>query len=581
MGWGYGNRRFKKSLLGQLWLAGLLMNATCLIFNAHATLALEQTNRLQSRPFYQEIRQTLDALTRAEIVREEATLAGQQGPALDAVRKQCRQAIFKLRTLEASLSELLRKSYLKRPSQRNENDWTTDELESLGRNIKVQLARAYRNQALCYAAASPDRVNALSLALNPLNKVINQPAVDTGIWRARVEQLVCLRLLQQNGKARQQLDRWQKSSPPKKIATRFFGEEILLHLSEGAVQQAWATAKKVQGERVERDDESTVPAGVPETEDAILTVLLAMREQSSPALMPEFTRRVMKQLQHIATAHGPYWQRRAEVRLGRSLATKLDTELVDTGDTALLGYAAASLYSTGQLRDAVKTFDRIAALQTGPDDANRKFQAQKTAAAIVRKMNLTAETLTRFRHLALQNPKQAEASSMHLIAIGQAAQLARSVTTEKRGEAFERYHALLKEHLQHWPQQPSAKKVRQWLAKSRQPEIERQRAQTLADLGDRQQAITLTRKLLTSSPNDAKLAESLATLLAAGTAAKELREALALWRSLERRSKPGGPRWWRGRRARLQLLSRLGEGEKTKQLRQLTEILYPLSAGSQ
>ena len=123
--------------------------------------------------------------------------------------------------------------------------------------------------------------------------------------------------------------------------------------------------------------------------------------------------------------------------------------------------------------------------------------------------------------------------------------------------------------------------VRQWLAKSRQPEIERQRAQTLADLGDRQQAITLTRKLLTSSPNDAKLAESLATLLAAGTAAKELREALALWRSLERRSKPGGPRWWRGRRARLQLLSRLGEGEKTKQLRQLTEILYPLSAGSQ
>lgn len=211
----------------QIALTRLVLGGMFLLVDVHVPLAHAQTKKFQSRPFFQEIQQTLDMSARAEIAREEATLAGKQHTELDPVRKQCRQAILQLRSLETSLAKLLRKSYQTRPSQRDANDWTTRELESLGRNLKVELARAYRNQALCYAAASPDRVNALNIALEHLQDIVSQPLNEGSVWRGRVEQIICLRLLKKNGAARELLERWRKAVPPAKIAARFWGGRIV------------------------------------------------------------------------------------------------------------------------------------------------------------------------------------------------------------------------------------------------------------------------------------------------------------------------------------------------------------------
>ena len=182
--------------------------------------------------------------------------------------------------------------------------------------------------------------------------------------------------------------------------------------------------------------------------------------------------------------------------------------------------------------------------------------------------------MVRFRGLALRNLKRSEAASMHLVAIGLAAELAREATPALRKEKFRHYVMLLNEHLQHWPKSPTAEKVRDWLARTERPRIVQDRAQTLASEGNRQQALALYRQLIADSPDDAKLLESYAKLLAAGSEKAELQEALQLWQSIESRSKPDGQRWWRGRRARLELLEQLGEGGQAKKLRQLTEILY-------
>lgn len=554
----------------QTALTRLVWGGVCLLVGINTSSSHAQTKKFQSRPFFQEIQQTLDALARAEIAREEATLVGKQHGELDAIRKQCRQAILQLRSLETSLAELLRKSYQTRPSQRDANEWTTRELESLRRNLKVELARAYRNQALCYADASPDRMNALNIALKHLQDVIAQPLNESSVWRGRVEQIICLRLLKKNDVVREELERWRAGAPPKKITARFFGEELLLDLSEGEVERAWALATDQFAKKQARGDDVVL---VPQRDDAVFQVLLAMRRQSSAAQATEFTRRATEQLQYIAITHGPYWRRRAEVYFGRALAERLDTD-----DPQLLAYAAASQYASGNLSAAIKTYDRIAALQT--DDVGRQFQTQKTVAAIVRQNKQTTDALTRFRKLALQYPQHEEAASMHLIAIGQAAKISRTAPAEKQGETFERYHALLKEHLLHWPQAPSAKKVRTWLDRSQLPDVEQQRAQILTKLGDNQKSIALYRKLLADAPNSGKLTEALATQLAKSTDTAEQREALNLWRQIEKRSKPGGLRWWRGRRARLQLLQSLGEGGKAKQLRQLTKLLYPQAADS-
>ncbi len=435
-----------------------------------------------SRPLYQATQQALDTLARAEIAREE----GKQGGQLQVVRGQFRLAISQFRKIEKKLAILLQEAYQQKPSQRDKNDWTVRELESLARHLKVQLARAYRNQALCYADRSADRMNALHLALEPLRDVVMLQLDDASVWQARVEQIVCLRLLKKHAQAAKLIEHWLGASPPAHIASRLASEKIHLDLDAGNLTYA---------------------------------------------------------LTH--------------------------------DDTKLLNYAAASLFGSGKLNKAVATYDRIAALEAAQGHTNRQFQALKTAAAIVRESKQPVAAIARFRGLALQHLQHGETVSVHLIAIGLAAELVRSSTPDERSERFEFYRTLLKEHLQHWPKAPTAKKVRQWLARTELPEIEKKRAQSLAIQGDRQQALTLYRQLAEAAPNDAKLLETYAELLAQGTEQSEVREALRNWQILEKRSKPGGPRWWRGRRARLALLERLGEGEQAKQLQQLTKILYP------
>lgn len=442
------------------------------------------SSKLQSRPLYQATQQALDTLTRAERARED----GKRGQQLAAVRKEFRLAIAQFHAVETQQADLLRQAYQQRPSQRGEDDWTPRELESLARNLKVQLARAYRNQALCYAAGSADRVNALGQALEQLGEVVTLPLDAASVWQARIEQIVCLRLLKKKSNAEQLIVRWQKASPPKDIVLRLADELRNLELEAGNLTSALAQ-----------------------------------------------------------------------------------------DDLRLLDYAAARLYTSGKLSEAVATYDRIAALEAAAGHSDRQFQALESAAAIVREMKQPEAALTRFRELALQDPRRGEDANVHLMAIGLAAELVRGATPEQREERFEFYVTLLKEHLQHWPKDSSAKNVRLWLARTELPEIDRVRVQKLTNQGNRQQALALYRKLIADAPDDAKLLESYATLLATGKDKAELREALKAWHTLEKRSKPGGPRWWRGRRARLELLDSLGEGGQAKKLRQLTKILHSKS----
>lgn len=518
-----------------------------------------RAEQLQSRPLYQATQQALDALTRAEVAREEAVHAGTD-QAIDVVRVQCREAIVQLRSVEAQLRGLLQKSYQIRPSKLEENSWSTRELESLSRNLNVQLARAYRNQALCYPTQTVDHVNALSMALELLGDLITQPLEDASVWQARIEYVVCLRLIKNPIEAQKQIDRWTNASPPADVASRFTGESLKIDLEMSETDRALAKMNAIPAD--------TVIA--PETDEAIMEVILAARQKATSARMTHYTNLAIRQLGHIRKTHGAYWHRRAEIQFGLALATK-----IDTNDPALLGYAAAGLYATGQPEEAVKTYDRIATLLAASENADRRFEIRKTAAAIVREMNQFEDALVRFRQLALDEPQHAEATKVHLIAIGLAAELSRTVAPAQRGIAFERYLALLSEHLESWPKASSAQQVHQWLERAQQPKVEIQRAQTLATMGMRTDSISLYRKLTEAAPNDADLLEAYAVLLATGTDEAETREALRIWKRIEKRSKPGGPRWSRGRRARLTLLDRLGEGEKAKQLRQLTEILYP------
>lgn len=101
------------------------------------------------------------------------------------------------------------------------------------------------------------------------------------------------------------------------------------------------------------------------------------------------------------------------------------------------------------------------------------------------------------------------------------------------------------------------------------------RAAIMAATGDRAAALAQYAALAAASPDDGEVQERYATLLTASDVPEELRQALALWQTIESRTRRGTGRWRRARSARIDLLKRLGENEEAAKLLQLTRLLYP------
>jgi len=449
-----------------------------------APLLAQTTANLQSRPLFRSFVQSFDELERAVAARKQAAATDAD---YGTVRLQLRGVIAKMETLDALMTELLQKTYQRRPSELKENDWTVRELESLARNLQAERGRAYRNQAMCYPAGSVDRTNALGLALETLRDVSEQPVGDRSVWHARVELVTCLRMLDKHDEATKLTAGWQQDNPPAAVAVQL-------------AETAW---------------------------------LIELRASESQRPPP-----------------------------------------AESDDPQVLSEAAAKLYAAKKLRAAVTAYDRLAKLHAKGTEKTHAFDARKTAAAIVRELKLPAEALVRFRQLAMDFPRHDDAAGAHFVAVGLAAEQLRDVAPARQAAALRLYREMLEEHLEKWPDAPSAKTVRQWQRRLRVPALERTHAASLAAAGKRDDALAMFRRLVKDAPDDGELRESFAALLATGSDEAELREALAQWQRIEQRSKPGGPRWTRGRRARLKLLHKLGEGDRAERLRQLTELLY-------
>jgi tetratricopeptide (TPR) repeat protein len=101
------------------------------------------------------------------------------------------------------------------------------------------------------------------------------------------------------------------------------------------------------------------------------------------------------------------------------------------------------------------------------------------------------------------------------------------------------------------------------------------KAAALAAVGDRNAALTQYGELASELPNNIGVQERYAALLAATDDRKELGQSLAIWQTVESRSRRGNASWQQARRARIALLARLGETEEAEKLLNLTRVLYP------
>jgi hypothetical protein len=398
-----------------------------------------------------QIQDALTHLAQGELMRQEVQADVADETRLEPAKVALRRAVSGLEDANKVVEASLRNAGLGRGA---EGELSADQLAALQRNVNYQLARTLKNQGLCYPADSADRTNSLSQAVELLAHLAELQAADETIWNSRVELIVCLRLLRNYEPAHKALANLIAERPGPQYLLRAMAEKIRLDLDQRNLNDAIASMQ--QGRNSNGQSSAELDFAHLETQ---IDAWQAAAKAKNKADVAAWQQRATNQVQLLEREHGAYWMRRAETLLARMVAGSGD------GNVAALRRAAESYYRGSRWEDALKTYDQAALLAAKSGDPNEAFALAFTAASIEHDRNQTATALDRFKQLSERMPEQPRAGEAHLMAIVNGAQLARDTKGEEQTEQFKAYEALLVDHLQTWPNDPTADQVRLWLGK--------------------------------------------------------------------------------------------------------------------
>ncbi len=454
----------------------------------------------------------LGVLTRGELARQEAQLVVRPERLLEEARNSLSDAIRQLRDLGEKVELELRERNLSTrvaPRLATPDRLTARQLESLRDNIRYQLARAYRNQAECYPADSPDRKNALTLAVEALDPLPKLETEHPLAWPSRIDEIACHRLLADYPTAGRKLQSLLAESPPPAVALRAKAERLRLAVAANSWDEATqilSTGRELEG------------ATSGELDFAFLETYLAGWRAANEANREQeaATRQVRANdmLRLIQSEDGPYWTRRAQMLLAAYV------RVLSTGDLAMQIQAAENAYQSGQYDEALAAYDRAAQLAQEQGDQEQAFESGFTAATIEHTRARHQQAMARYHRLATLTPAHPRAPEAHLLALYHAGQIA-----AKQKIGLEQYIAIAEEHLANWPGADTADKARWLLGQAREHR------------GEWEKAIEQYRAISADDPQFAGVAEAVARSYEAwleecrraGTPTEQLASAAALW----------------------------------------------------
>ncbi len=392
---------------------------------------------------------TLAALAHGELQREEAELSDEPR-ALDEARNSLRGAVGQLRKLDGEISaEIERRE--RSPRSDGQRQLTAAELSSLQLHVRSQLARGLRNLGLCYPPSSADRVNALTQAMEFFSALAQENPDTTLSWSGRLDEIACLRLLEDYPAVEKKLAQLEKSSVPRQVEGRLRAERIRLALARHQIDEALSEAGR--GGAVTRADRA-------DANYAQLEAYLAARERAQQRhdapTAAEWEKTAIQQVRAIEAAHGPFWMRKAENLLARSMATSVGSE-----STEALVLAAESFYRSGRIDKALAAYDRAARRAGENRDKNQAFETAYTAATIEKEQNHYRSAIDRYRAIAISAPEHPKAGEAHLLAVHCAAQL----SGQQQPPQLDEYEQLLREHVATWPKDATASQAWWWLGR--------------------------------------------------------------------------------------------------------------------
>ena len=379
-----------------------------------------------------ELQAALIAAARGELARQEAEVGG-------AVATASAEALRELSAGAASLRDLDRRIQLRLPTAGANSaggDLTETELIALRRNVHYHLARALRNQALCFPAESAERADSLLQAEQLLQPLVGLSIDDDVVWRSRIELVGCLRLQGKVQPALIELSRAEKAVPGPAEALRLRAERVRLALAQGSPANAMELLKlgRSSGGRTS-----------PELDLAHVETFLAQSTAARRAGDEQQASRWQSQAADMIKAmerlHGRYWTRRGEMLLASSVAPG------GAENIEVLVRTAKNHFLRKEYAEAAAAYQQAGAAARRAGAADQAFDLYYTAALVERRAGRSAAAVQRQRQLAMVMQQHAKAPAVHLQAIVGAAQAARDGTSQSQAAYLE----LLEEHRQTWP----------------------------------------------------------------------------------------------------------------------------------
>ena len=398
------------------------------------------------------VQDALAYVAQGELARREAEIAAAPDEPLLAARQTIRQAVALWEDLDRRLPKAIQSA--RRRAER-EADLSAAQLSSLHQSVRFQLARTYRNRALCYPPQSADRIAALSQSLDLLGKPLQElPAESKLVRRIQLDQVVCHRLLSAWEPAGQLLTHLEQQELQPVDALRVRAERVRLWLARNETQQALRTIE------LGRELNGVVSA---ELDFAHLETYVSLwqlaAESGDVDGKQRWQQRSIAAVEFIEQTHGPYWARRAELLLigtGRNRGG---------GSLEILVRTAADLFLKGRLDESLQTYEQASAAANAAGRSDQAFELSYKAALIERQRKHNREASQRFHQLAQDHHDHPAAGNAHFWAVACAAEAVKSKTL-----ALADYVELLEQHLRQWQHHPTANPVAVWLGKHREAE---------------------------------------------------------------------------------------------------------------
>ncbi|MFW6171484.1 MAG: hypothetical protein ACODAD_13420 [Planctomycetota bacterium] len=394
-----------------------------------------------------ELQDALTYLAQGELARREASIAAEPEAALESARQTIRAAA---RRLEAIEKQVAKEMPAAEPRPDGTDHLSSDELFSLQNNIHFQLARVFRNQALCYPAGSTDRAAALSLAIEHLTGTLGQlQENDQLTWQVYLDLATCYRLSGDLSRADKVLETLMPEAAGEAIRPRAVAERARVMIADGHPQKAL--------QELDRTKSKTEKSKSPDLDFARLEAMLALWKSAAASGdetdAEKWKKKAAGMVASIERMHGAYWGRRA----GLEQLAAAEKGFAD-GDGDMLAAGADELYRKKQFDEAIRTYENAASLSREAGDREKAVEMETKAALIEQQLQRHDAAARRFRRLALEHPSAPDASSKHVLAIWN---VSRTVGNEASG--LDRYQTFLQEHLEHWSDQETTNQVAKWL----------------------------------------------------------------------------------------------------------------------